>query len=394
MTKKLLFFLWALLAMMPVYAQQAADNVGEPPGSRLRISLLTCGIGDEVYETFGHTAIRIVDSNIAGPLGDVVYNYGMFNGYDENFEMKFMRGKLLYYVATNLFGDFMSDYYDYGRSVQEQVLLIPADKKEEINKYLRINALPENRNYKYDFFFDNCATRLRDIFPSTLGSGFVYGTALPQGAQYTFRDIINQYFYRKHWERTGVNILLGSRIDKVMTNADIMFLPDYLRDGIDRSTLNGKRVANPPQLLLDGSAHVPAGMNLPLLITAMLLAMVVAGNSIPKLRIVGRIANFLVLFVSGLLGCIILTMWFATDHQGCSNNYNLLWALPLNIVVAFARPIGRSRYALIAIVLIVVSFVLHLLDVQGLIPELWLLLLALLVSHYSILRQGGKTQKI
>lgn len=391
MTKKSLLIIYALLLVLQSWAQPviAPADTSAPPHSRLRISLLTCGTGDQVYETFGHTAIRIVDSNISGPLGDVVYNYGMFNGYDENFEMKFMRGKLLYYVATNLFPDFMSEYREYGRSVQEQILLIPSHKKDEINNYLRINALPENRNYKYDFFFDNCATRLRDIFPNALGKDFVYGNALPANEQYTFRDIINQYFYRKHWERIGVNILLGSKIDKVMSNTDIMFLPDYLRDGLDKATLNGKKIATPPQLLLDGSPHVAPGTNVPLLLTSLLLVLAVAGISTPKLRLVGRIANTLILFVTGLLGFIILTMWFATDHQGCSNNYNLLWALPLNIVVAFARPKGRSRYSLIAMVLIVVSFILHLLHVQGIIPELWPLLLALLVVHYSIFRQNA-----
>ncbi len=390
MTNKILILICSLLVVLHSSAQPviAPSDTTLLPQSRIRISLLTCGTGDQVYETFGHTAIRIVDSNISGPLGDVVYNYGMFNGYDENFEMKFMRGKLLYYVATNLFPDFMAEYQEYGRSVQEQVLLIPNNKKDEINNYLRINALPENRNYKYDFFFDNCATRLRDIFPSVLGKGFVYGNTLPANEKYTFRDIINQYFYRKHWERIGVNILLGSKIDKVMSNSDIMFLPDYLRDGLANGKLEGKKIATPPQLLLDGSPRVPAGNNVPLLLTSLLLILALAGIITPKLRLVGRIANFLTLFVTGLLGFIILTMWFATDHQGCSNNFNLLWALPLNMVVAFARPKGRSRYSLIAMMLIVVSFILHLAKVQGIIPELWPLLLALLVVHFSIFRQN------
>ena len=390
MTKKVLISICSLLAFLPMKAQPVIAPADTTPQtqSRLRISLLTCGTGDQVYETFGHTALRIVDSNISGPLGDVVYNYGMFNGYDENFEMKFMRGKLLYYVATNLFPDFLAEYQEYGRSVQEQVLLIPSNKKDEINNYLRINALPENRNYKYDFFFDNCATRLRDIFPSALGNDFAYGKALPATKEYTFRDIINEYFYRKHWERIGVNILLGSKIDQIMSNTDIMFLPDYLRDGLAKATLKGKQIATPPQLLLDGSPHVPAGANVPMLLTSLLLVFALVGITIPKFRIAGRIANFLILFSTGLLGFIILTMWFATDHQGCSNNFNLLWALPLNIVVAFARPKGRSRYSLIAIVLILVSFILHFAKVQCIIPELWPLLLALLIVHFSIFRHN------
>ena len=161
--------------------------------SHLRISLLTCGVGEEAWETFGHTGVRVIDSTKSGPERDVVFNYGMFNGFDKDFEINFMRGKLLYYVGIESFSDFVEEYLAYNRVVYEQEIIMNDSQKMELNAALEDNTLPENRFYKYDFFFDNCATRIRDIIPNTIKEGFVYGEAIPKNNPLSFRDIINQY---------------------------------------------------------------------------------------------------------------------------------------------------------------------------------------------------------
>jgi hypothetical protein len=391
MMKRLLSFILVALLAFRAGAQTDSAVLQTTPKSHLRISLLTCGVGELVYEIFGHTAVRVVDSTIQGDLRDIVYNYGMFNGYDESFEMKFMRGKLPYYVASYHYGDFMMEYTELGRSVEEQVLEISDSAKEQINAFLQENVQPENRYYKYDFFFDNCATRIRDIFPTALGSGFVYGNALP-ASNLTFRDIINKYFYRRHWERVGVNILLGSKIDKQMTNSDIMFLPDYLRDGLDGATLNGKKLATPPALILDGSKPISPGANLPMLLTSSLLLLTIAGTSLRKLKLLGRIMSVLLLLVSGLLGSLLIFMWLGTDHQACGNNFNLLWAMPINLILAFTKPKGKDKYAIIAMLLIVVSLLLHVFKIQGLVIELIPLLLSLLAIHFNIYRKSKEAK--
>ncbi len=372
---------------------QSADTtiVSQQRIPGLRISLLTCGTGQEVWETFGHTAVRITDSAAQPPFNDIVYNYGMFNGFDKDFELKFMRGKLSYFVATAFFGDFMEEYYEYGRSVQEQVLLLPDDAKLQIKAYLDHNTLPDNRYYKYDFFFDNCATRIRDVFPRSLGAGFHFGLTIKADQKISFRDIMNQYFYRRHWERVGVNVLLGSKIDQIMSNKDIMFLPDYLRDGLAGASLNGSPVSTKPASLLEGSPHLPAGTNVPLVLFIIILACTIAGHTLKQLWVLGRIMNVVLLTASGLLGILILVMWFATDHQGCSNNYNLLWLLPTNLMLAFSRPKGRGRYALIALVMLVATFVFHFLGMQCIIAEFAPLMLALAVVYLSIYKQANAT---
>ena len=353
--------------------------------THMRISLVTCGPGDEeVWEVFGHTAIRIVDS---AAHTDMVYNYGTFS-FGPDFEVQFMRGKLLYCLSVYPFNLFLQEYIDAKRSVTEQVLLLDGKQKERIYSFLQWNSLPENKNYKYDFFFDNCATRIRDIFSDVFGKGFRYGNVLPPGKPLSFRDIINKYFYRDHWTRLGINILLGSRIDKVMTNADIMFLPDYLRDGVAGATVNGNKVATDSIMMLPGTAPSSSGIDQPLILTSLIALLTIAGLSIKRLRILGKIMSSLLMLVTGLLGCLIIIMWFGTDHQGCGNNLNILWCLPLNVILAFFKPKGRGRYALIAILLIFVSLLLHLFRVQGLILEMMPLLLALLFIYGNMYRQS------
>ena len=378
MLRNILVLLLAFCSIIPVSAQ--ADS------SHLRISLLTCSPGDEaIWEVFGHTAIRVIDSV---EHTDLVYNYGTFE-YGPNFEMQFMRGKLLYCLSVDEFSGFLPEYILAKRSVEEQVLLLDGTQKEKFYSFLNKNALPEHKYYKYDFFFDNCATRIRDIFPKISGTGFVFGQTIPKDSRLSFRDIINKYFYRDHWTRLGVNILLGSKIDRVMTNEDIMFLPDYLRDGVGGATVNGHKIAANSVLILPGDKPQPAGVNWALILTSLVALLTIIGLSFGRFRLLGRAMSFLLLFVTGLLGCLIIVMWFGTDHQGCADNFNILWCLPTNIVIAFFNPKGKSRYALTAIFLIFVSLLLHIFRIQGLtILELTPLFLALLCVYGSIYKSN------
>ncbi len=363
-----------------------------PEATHLRISLLTCGPGyAEIYEVFGHTAIRIIDTV---NNSDLVYNYGTFNGFEENFEIKFMRGKLDYYLSICTFDEFMQEYVEHHREVVEQVLLLNDKQKKIFYDFLNWNAEPQNRNYKYDFFFDNCSTRIREIFPETVSKDFKFAQVVPPIKNYTFRHIINEYFYITVWERFGINILLGSRIDKVMTNSDIMFLPEYLSRGVKGAVANGLPVGPDVVQLLPGNPAPPAPVDGPMLLTWGLAILTIVGLSFKRLHVLGRVMSMLLLFVTGLLGCLILVMWFGTNHQGCGNNFNILWALPLNIYIAFANPKGKGRYALIAIGLIFVTLLLHIAGIQQLILSEFLPLLLALVYIYGTIYRSDKANKV
>lgn len=357
-----------------VHAQQDSIQKG------IQISLLTCGTGNEIYTVFGHSGVRIIDSNEGT---DVVYNYGTFDGYDQDFEIKFMRGNLLYYLSAGPYEDFIQEYNMEGRWVDEQIVLTSEPEKRQIQQYLLRNMLPENRAYRYDFFFDNCATRIRDIFTQTHGAAFKYPNVLPNKKSLTFRDIINQYLQYNVWERFGINILLGSTIDVKMSNEQIMFLPDYLKDAVTKATLNGKAFTQPSKRIIDEAKPVRRADYSVLIVLYGLLVLFIVSLAIPKLRVMAKILSNAILVITGLLGVLILIMWYATSHQTCQNNFNLLWVLPTNLLFVFRQK--QYKYALVAMCCIVLSFVLHISAIQCLLlPEMLPVMLLLLLVFGNI----------
>src|SRR5690606_22569898 len=134
---------------------------------RAEISIITCGPGEELYSSFGHSAFRVKDPALKL---DFAYNYGTFDFNKPNFYIKFAQGKLLYELSVSYFEDFVYNYKIEGRWVKEQVLNLSQDEKNQLFNFLNINAQPENKEYLYDFFFDNCSTKIRDVLEEVLNN--------------------------------------------------------------------------------------------------------------------------------------------------------------------------------------------------------------------------------
>ncbi len=305
--------------------------------SHLRISLLTCSPGEELYSTFGHSAYRIVDSSAAFNDGyrDVVYNYGTFNFDDDGFYLKFVRGKLLYYISAENFQDFQYNYQTSGRGITEQVLNLTPSEKIRIQQFLNDNLREENKYYKYDFFFDNCTTRLRDILKKNHDSSFAEKAVMPPGT--TFRQAIYQYLDRgdKQWSKLGIDILLGQPCDRVMTAQQMQFLPDNLMKSLDSA--NHPLILSHQSLYAFTEEHAKSSLFNPLILFSLLLV-IIALLSLSKNKFAQKFLqgfDGILFFCTGLLGFILLFMWFATDHSMTKNNFNLLWAWPMHIVIAF-----------------------------------------------------------
>ena len=175
--KLFLIFYFLLLISSSSFAQNNSCH--------LRISLLTCGPGEELYSTFGHSAVRVTDS---ASNEDIVYNYGTFSFDEPGFYTKFVRGKLMYYLSTQDFISFKQDYEKEKRSMTEQVLNLSCNEKSKMAKLLMQNLMGENKFYKYDFFFDNCTTRLRDLLEKSADSNVHYGSVV--NTPTTFRQHI------------------------------------------------------------------------------------------------------------------------------------------------------------------------------------------------------------
>ena len=285
----------------------------------------------------------------------------------------------------------MQEYVDEKRRVEEQVLNLSAKHKEAFMAYLENNMKPENRAYKYDFMWDNCSTRVRDIFPRTLGDEFYFGDILTQ-RKITYRNIINQYLINKHWERFGIDLLLGSRIDSTMSEDGVMFLPDFLHKGLEHAKYKGQHIVSNNITILDYRHAYKRILNGPLWCMIGLLILTVLSFMVPAFQYLKRFMRFFLLFITGFLGVFILFMWLCTDNQGCADNYNILWALPLNVVVAFFA--NREKfwlriYALVAISFLIVALVVHLIGFQQFpLIELSPLLLAMMYVYVDMYKRN------
>ena len=312
-------------------------SIAQTDSSRLRISLLTCSPGAELYSTFGHSALRIVDSS-AGT--DVVYNFGVFDFYDPDFYLKFVKGKLLYYLDQQAFPDFTYGYEMEGRQISEQVLSVPAESKKRLQRYLFYKVRPENRSYKYDFLFDNCTTRLRDLIMKSIPNEGKL-VCVPRPGEQTFRKHLHTYLdgNGKDWAKLGIDILLGRRLDRIMTDDEAMFLPDYLEKGIDGTTLNGTPlVSEKIQILPRRLAAIPTSkppMSLLVLGFIALMMILASKKQHPALVRLTHMGDVLLFLITGMLGILLVFMWAGTDHQICKENMNLLWALPTHLPAAF-----------------------------------------------------------
>lgn len=334
---RLIFFiLFILLFSQLIIGQTISDNT--------KFSLITCDEGDEIYSLFGHSAIRIKDtrSNI-----DLVYNWGMFNfGNDElDFQMRFAKGKLKYYMAEETYKGFIASYKWEERTVREQVLNLSLEQKLSLWKEIKINYEPENRYYQYDFFFDNCATRIGALLRKVLKDKVVF-VDLPDANRFTYRQLIDkQVSHSQPWSDFGIDFALGVKIDKVTTTEEMQFLPKYLEQTLSLALVNKNGALTPfvhsTNVLVKGKTRSINGFEgtLPSTVTwsIFILGLIVHLLNFNRLSLFFDAIFF---FLIGVLGVVLILLWFFTDHQPTKLNYNLLWASPvyfLSMVFIFLR---------------------------------------------------------
>ena len=318
------------------------------------ISLITAAPGAELYSAFGHSAIRVKD-----PVNriDSVWNYGTFDFNTPGFYLKFMQGKLNYMIDKDPWRNFEYVYHYLERSYEEQVLDLSQDQKQRVYDFLRDNYRPENRYYLYDFFFDNCATRLRDVVEQELGDSLRWGPPTKTGA--SFRDYLHEYLTEKAWISFGIDLALGAVVDREADVREQMFLPDYLASafgGAEVLTQAGwQPLVTNDQQLYEGPDLVEPTPWFVHPLTIGLLILLAMGWFTWKRWKGSRLVWPDVLFwsVLGLTGIVGALLWFATDHTAPAQNWNLLWIQPLHLVAAVGllrkqRPGWLRWYLLIA----------------------------------------------
>jgi hypothetical protein len=322
--------LWLLIAGCLFFC--GAFSQTDTSACNLRISLLTCGPGADLYTVFGHSGLRVIDS---AAHTDIVFNYGTFE-FDEDFYVNFTLGKLLYSVSEQSFRDFMIEYRVEQRSVIEQDLNLGCREKHQLYDALLTNAMPQNRDYLYQYLFDNCSTRPRDMVKKNAGDSVQFKRILPDPAP-TFRNLLHVYLDngKQYWSEFGIDLLLGSKIDRSVSNEESMFLPDYLMKGFDSATVASAPLVAAKRILIPAAPQADEGFVLtPAIVTIALLILGVI-VTISKSKRAQNIFDAIFFFVLGLMGCFMLFMWFGTDHELCASNYNVLWTLPTHIIMAF-----------------------------------------------------------
>ncbi len=302
------------------------------------ISVITCApFQGELYSAFGHNAIRVYD-----PVNriDYAYNYGTFNFDQPNFYLNFTRGRLLYKLSVQSYPDFRYYYLYYNRWVHEQVIDLTQEQKQKLFDYLQWNALPENQEYHYDYFYNNCATKIRDVFIEVLGEKIKFDESFIT-TDYTIRDLTDLYLKKQPWGDLGIDICLGLPMDKKATPYDYMFLPDYIESSFNHATIitsNGSKplvketvISDPPgePMVFDTVPH-------PWTVFGALLVVVIVVSFLDfKKKKPSKWLDVILLFVTGAIGCLLFILWVATDHKAAANNFNLLWAFPTNLFTAF-----------------------------------------------------------
>ena len=217
------------------------NSFAQSDSCNIKVSLLTCSPGAELYSIFGHTAIRVKDdSNF-----DIIYNYGTFDFEDPDFYKKFVKGKLHYFVSAEMFDRFVLEYKYEKRGIIEQQLNMNCEERQKLFNALRENAKEENKYYEYQYLFDNCSTRPRDIIASGFNGTVSFKNILSTPPP-TYRNLIHEYLDKgkQHWSKFGIDLLLASRIDRKVTSLESMFLPDYLERGYDSAMVDGRRTVS------------------------------------------------------------------------------------------------------------------------------------------------------
>lgn len=298
-----------------------------------QIHVLTCGpYQGEVYSAFGHSAIRVYDPSQGI---DLLYNYGIFDFDQPNFYLNFARGYLNYKLGVTTYNRFRDYYIYYNRFIHEQVLNLDSAQKQKYFDFLQWNAKPENQFYYYDYFYDNCATRVRDGLITVFGDDIKFDGSYIT-TDYTIRDLTDLYLDQQPWGDLGIDLGLGLPMDKKATPSMYMFLPDYLEQGFNHATIkqNGKEVPLVKKTLqtYESKPEPHQGSLITPMIAFSTLFIIVAVITFLGFKKGKHIKSIdVVLFsVIGLLGWFLLLLWTATDHNAAARNMNLLWAVPLN----------------------------------------------------------------
>ena len=354
--KTLLFLTFLLLIETSIQAQELSQESS--------ISLITIGpTQQELYSAFGHSAIRVYDPQLGI---DYFYNYGVFSFNQPNFYLNFARGLNYYQLGVYDYPPYRDYYIEQNRFIHEQILNLSQTQKQKVFEFLNWNAQPENKVYLYDYFYDNCATRPRDVLIKVLGEDVQFDNT-PEKNPVTIRDLTDIYLGQQPWGDLGIDICLGMPMDKVASRTEYMFLPDSLESGFARAKLKTDSawiplVSDTRIVFQDQPTSSSFSIFHPWIVFGLISILIIAISILDlKNQKLTPYLDKVILIVTGSLGWLLLLLWFATSHKAAANNLNILWALPTNLIFPFIKNFKKQYFlgaTILTAILILTWFVL------------------------------------
>lgn len=324
---------------------QAQGTLALKDMDAVRISLLTCQPHEEVYSIYGHTAIRYQD---LARGTDLAVNYGMFSFHKPYFVLRFVFGLTDYEMGIEPFEAFCAQYSSYGSGVYEQVLNLTSEEKLTIAKAIDTNYEPQNRVYRYNYFYDNCTTRARDMITNHLQARADY---TPEKSHDTtsYRQIVRQCANNTPWIRFGNDMLLGIKADLSIDRAQRQFLPANLMDDFESATLNNgsgskrKLVASSGWVVQPGVQTSSSSFPLSPTALMLILATIILGTTAIESKLNTRFRWFdaFWLLLCGLIGIILFVMIFS-QHPTVSINLQILFFCPYTLLYIY-RAVKKSK---------------------------------------------------
>ncbi|HBX20316.1 MAG: DUF4105 domain-containing protein [Proteiniphilum sp.] len=331
----------ALILLLSLFVPQAPAQV--QLNDSAKISLLTSSPWyGAVYAYFGHTAIHVQDDSTGV---NAVFNYGYFDSSQPNFIYRFVRGETDYILGVTTYEDFLWEYGYKGQEVVVQELNLSPEKKQQLYEALSLNALPENREYRYNFFYDNCATRPRNMVEKYT-NGVINYPPTPQ--EQTYRDLLHECVSANPWLLFGIDLVIGSEADRTIDVREKMFIPRYLMDSFDGAIVQENDTLRYP---LVQSRHVALERNVEKnhpntatlftpFVTAIVLLLLTLLISLFQL-IKRYTTKFTLLYdtllfgLVGLGGVVLSFLMFFSVHPAMIPNWNFVWLNIFAFVAAF-----------------------------------------------------------
>lgn len=324
----------------------AQSTLEKPLGKKAIVSLLTVSPGEEVYAQYGHTAIRVCDPE---KNFDLVFNYGLFDFKSPNFLWRFVKGQTDYMVGACSYMDFLLEYQIENRGVTEQIINLNPEEKEAVWSALVKNIQPENRTYRYNFFFNNCSTKPRDILIEAITGTVDYRW---EGQFISLRDEIHFFTDRFPWTQFGIDFALGAQADDPASLKSQQFAPDLLMKSFSKAVILSDTIQARPLVLetqhpvtIDETLNSKHSWTPGPVLVMWVVFLIIAALSFIEFRNGKKyhMLNAVLFTVVGLLGSIIAFMVFFSEHPATDVNFNLLWLHPFHLIYAICLIIPAFR---------------------------------------------------